>query len=197
MNVITTQIDGVKVVVPQVFGDARGFFVESFSAERYAEALGVSPDAFVQDNISQSAKGVLRGLHFQKAPHAQGKLVSVLAGRVYDVAVDLRVSSPTYGQHVGIELAPPSYDAKSGTWSWQQFWIPAGFAHGFVALEDQTLFVYKCAHSTYAPASDAGIRWDSLDIAWPLEEHGIDVPLVSDKDAQLPAFADLRGKDFF
>ncbi len=197
MNKIETEIDGVYVIEPRVFGDVRGFFVESFSAERYAEALGVSPNAFVQDNLSRSAKGVLRGLHFQKAPHAQGKLVSVLAGRVYDVAVDLRIHSSTYGKHVGIELAPPSYDAENNVWSWRQFWIPAGFAHGFVALEDDTLFAYKCAHNIYAPTSDAGVRWNSLDIMWPFAEYGIDAPCISDKDAQLPVFEDLRGQNFF
>ena len=190
MDITRTAIDGVRIVKPRVFGDARGFFVESFSAQRYAEALDVAPDAFVQDNVSHSAKGVLRGLHFQRAPYAQGKLVSVLRGAVWDVAVDLRPASPTYGRYVGVVLRAPRYDDAAGGWVWEQFWVPHGFAHGFVALEGETTFTYKCAHNVYTPESDAGVRWDSptLDIAWPLAENGITAPLVSEKDAQLPLF---------
>ncbi len=192
MDIRETTLPDVKIVLPRVFGDARGFFVESFRAAQYAQALGVREEDFVQDNLSRSAKGVLRGLHFQKAPHAQGKLVGVLAGAVFDVAVDVRPDSPTYGKHVSITLTPPRYDAASNTWTWRQFWIPAGFAHGFLALEDNTLFAYKCAHSYYAPASDAGVRWNdpALAIPWPYKEYGIAQPLLSDKDAALPLLSD-------
>lgn len=186
MNIIKTVIPDVKIIQPQVYGDERGFFVESFSAQKYAEALGVDENAFLQDNISRSDKGVLRGLHFQNAPHAQGKLVSVLSGRVFDVVVDIRPESLTYGQHVSITLTPPTHDDETGQWSWQQFWVPPGFAHGFLALEDNTLFTYKCAHSYYAPEHDAGILYSdpALRINWPLKKYNIDTLIVSDKDKE-------------
>jgi len=195
MHVQDTAIPDVKMITPQLFGDARGFFVESFSAARYHKALGVAPAEWTQDNLSHSDKGVLRGLHFQKAPHAQGKLVSVLRGTVFDVAVDMRPDAPTYGQHVSIILTPPTRGAD-GAWHWQQFWIPPGFAHGFLALEDNTLFAYKCAYSPYVPDADAGVRYDDPDIgiAWPLEAYDIDSPIVSAKDAAHPPFAVLRAQ---
>ncbi len=193
MNVISTDIADVVIVEPRVFGDARGFFVESFSAARYHEALGVAPTEWTQDNLSHSDKGVLRGLHFQRAPHAQGKLVSVLRGSVFDVAVDMRPDAPTYGQYVSITLTAPTR-TEDGAWHWQQFWIPPGFSHGFLALEDNTLFAYKCAYSPYVPDADAGVRYDDPDIAiaWPCAEHGIETPCVSDKDAALPRLRNAK-----
>ncbi len=190
IDVTPTTIPDVKIVTPRVFGDARGFFVESFRREEYARALGVSEDAFVQDNLSCSARGVLRGLHFQRAPYAQGKLVSVLRGAVFDVAVDMRPTSPTYGSSVHITLTPPTFDANTQMWTWKQFWIPPGFAHGFLALDDDTLFSYKCTHAVYTPSHDAGIRWNdpTLAIPWPMERYGIARPIVSEKDSQLPVF---------
>ncbi len=192
MHIEETKIPDVKIIRPRVFGDDRGFFVESFSAQRYAQALGVSEDAFVQDNLSQSDKGVLRGLHFQRAPHAQGKLVSVLSGKVFDVAVDIRPDSQTYGQYVSIILTPPTRNKDTGEWSWQQFWIPPGFAHGFLSLEDDTLFAYKCT-DVYAPECDSGIMWNDEDIQvqWPCAEHGIDAPRISDKDTKHQFLRDL------
>ena len=172
-------IAGLMVITPDVFGDERGFFVETYNASRYAEA-GIS-DVFVQDNLSMSAKGVLRGLHFQKPPFTQGKLVQVIAGSVLDVAVDLRSDSPTRGQWVSGLL-----DAKDK----KQFWIPAGFAHGFVALEDGTIFSYKCTN-VYAPEHDSGVMWNDPDIAvdWQLEKYGITQPIVSAKDGDRMSYA--------
>ena len=166
-------IDGLCVITPDVFGDARGFFVETYNASRYAE-VGI-PDVFVQDNVSKSTKGVLRGLHFQKPPFAQGKLVQALVGSVLDVAVDLRSDSPTRGQWVSVLL-----DDKEK----KQFWIPAGFAHGFVALEEGTIFSYKCTN-VYAPEHDSGIMWNDPDIAidWQLGTYGITEPTISAKDS--------------
>lgn len=163
-----TEIDGLLIYEPRVFQDDRGLFFESFNADTFNEAVG-SEITFVQDNQSVSKKGVLRGLHFQNAPHAQGKLVRVVFGRVIDVAVDLRKKSSTYGKHVAVELS-----AENNT----QFWIPPGFAHGFVALEENTIFCYKCT-DYYAPECESSLRWDDkqLNIQW-----GIENPLVSEKD---------------
>ncbi len=168
-----TPIPGLLVVEPRAFPDERGFFMETFKASEFAAAGVTGP--FVQDNHSASARGVLRGLHFQRAPHAQGKLVRVSAGRVWDVAVDLRSDSPTFGRWHGIELSAENR---------LMFWIPAGFAHGFVALEDGSELQYKCTAEYHGP-SDGGIRWDSpaLAIDWPLRDV-----LVSPKDAALPEF---------
>lgn len=194
MNIIATAIPDVKILDPRVFGDERGFFVESFQEERYGAALA-GPDGvpvrFVQDNVSRSDKGVLRGLHFQRAPHAQGKLVAVLTGAVWDVAVDIRPGSPTYGQHVAVELTAPTRNAE-GVWHWRQFWIPPGFAHGFLALADGTTFVYKCT-DVYAPDCDGGLLWNDviLAIPWPLAAHGIGRPQLSAKDAVQPTLATL------
>jgi len=178
MNIQYTTIEGVQIIKPQVFGDERGFFVESFERERYREITGQNID-FVQDNVSQSKKGVLRGLHFQRAPHAQGKLVSVLAGRVFDVAVDIRKDSSTYGQYESIELTPP-YRDESGQWQWVQFYIAPGLAHGFLTLEDDTIFAYKCT-DIYAPESDGGVMYNDpqIGIKWP--ELDVEI-IVSDKD---------------
>jgi len=167
MKVTPTAIPDVLVLEPKVFGDARGFFLESFNRRVFREATGVDAD-FVQDNHSRSAKGVLRGLHYQLR-QPQGKLVWVVRGAVFDVAVDLRRSSPTFGQWVGAEL---SEDNR------QQLWIPPGFAHGFQALSDFADVLYK-ATDYYAPAQERCLAWDSpeLGIAWP-----IDAPVLSDKD---------------
>jgi len=155
MNLIRTAISEVVIVEPKVFGDSRGFFFESYQAERYADA-GIAA-RFVQDNISRSARGVLRGLHIQ-SPRPQGKLVTVLRGAVLDVAVDVRVGSPTYGQHVAVELNDRNR---------RQLWVPRGFAHGFVVLSDEADFFYKC-DDYYAPSNEHVIQWNdpALGIDW-------------------------------
>ncbi len=182
MNVIKTKIDGLLIIEPQIFGDERGFFVETYNAPRYEDA-GI-PAEFVQDNLSASMKGVIRGLHFQKSPHAQGKLVQVIKGSVLDVAVDIRTGSPTYGQWVSVLLT--EHNKK-------QFWIPKGFAHGFVALEDYTIFSYKCT-DVYAPELDGGILWNDhmLAIDWQLGTHDIVEPIISTKDQANGPFASLE-----
>ena len=173
MNIIKTDIPEVLVFEPRVFGDARGFFFESFSSKAFDEAVGRKVE-FVQDNHSQSQKGVLRGLHYQLAPHAQGKLVRCVEGAVFDVAVDVRRSSPTFGQWVGVVLSAENK---------RQLWIPEGFAHGFLALSDTVQFVYK-ATNYYAPQSERSIRWDDsqINIEWP-DIVGCALSL-SDKDLQ-------------
>ncbi len=170
MKVLATALPGVVVVEPQVFGDARGFFMESWHRRRYAEA-GVAVD-FVQDNLSRSARGVLRGLHFQD-PGPQGKLVQVLEGEVFDVAADVRPGSPTFRQWVGVELSARNR---------RQLYVPAGYAHGFCVTGEHALFMYKCT-DFYDPAAERGIRWDDpeLGIAWPVSE-----PSLSAKDQALP-----------
>ena len=174
MNIIKTALEGVLILEPKVFGDERGFFMESFNQRVFDEAAGRHVQ-FVQDNHSRSARGVLRGLHYQLPPHAQGKLVRVTQGSVFDVAVDMRRSSPTFGRWVGVEL--------SGT-NHRQFWIPAGFAHGFVVTSDSADFLYKTT-DYYAPQAEAAVRWDdpTIGIEWPL---GGQAPLLSGKDAQAP-----------
>jgi len=181
VNVIETAIPGPLIIEPRVFGDARGFFMETWNAATFA-AAGLDL-AFVQDNHSRSQKGVLRGLHFQN-PGAQGKLVRVTRGAVFDVAVDLRRSSPHFGEWVGVELSADNQ---------RTFWVPEGFAHGFLTLEDDTDFLYKCtAH--YAPQSEYTLAWDdpAVAIAWP--DAGL-APILSEKDAsglslaQVPVFA--------
>lgn len=176
MKVIDTPLLGVKIIEPKVFGDARGFFKETFSAERYAEMVGITVP-FVQDNHSRSRKGVLRGLHFQKTK-PQGKLVSVTRGAVYDVAADIDPNSPTYGQYVGVELSEDNH---------RQLWVPPGYAHGFCVISDEADFVYKCT-DYYDPSDEGGVAWNcpKLNIAWPL----IDVQL-SDKDKNYPWLKDL------
>ncbi|MBC7671353.1 MAG: dTDP-4-dehydrorhamnose 3,5-epimerase [Polaromonas sp.] len=171
MNVITTAIEGVLILEPKVFGDARGFFMESFNQKAFNDAVGHEV-VFVQDNHSRSSKGVLRGLHYQLPPHAQGKLVRVTEGSVFDVAVDIRSGSPTYGLWVGVDLSEHNS---------RQLWIPPGLAHGFLVTSDSADFLYKTT-DYYAPAAEATIRWDDPDlgIGWPL---GHDVPSLSGKDA--------------
>ena len=175
-------IADVWLIKPTVFGDDRGFFYESFNAKAFQEATGVSPD-FVQDNHSKSARGVLRGLHYQLPPHAQGKLVRVTQGAVFDVAVDIRRSSPTFGQWVGEVLSAENH---------AQLWIPPGFAHGFVTLSETAEFLYKTT-DFYAPQSEGAIVWNDPDlaIAWPLSDlqaHGVNQPLLSGKDQEASSF---------
>ena len=167
-------IKGVFVITPQVFGDNRGYFTETFKAPDFA-AVGI-PTEFVQDNESCSSKGVLRGLHFQKE-HTQGKLVRVTSGCVYDVAVDVRPGSETYGKHVGVTL-----DSEKK----QMFWIPAGFAHGFLVLSDSATFTYKCT-DVYDPTSEGGIPWNDPDLAveWPKLDCEYK---TSEKDGMHPGF---------
>jgi dTDP-4-dehydrorhamnose 3,5-epimerase len=175
MQAIATPLDGVFVLEPKVFGDARGFFFESFNERAFQKATGVTAH-FVQDNHSRSAQGVLRGLHYQ-IQQPQGKLVRVIAGEVFDVAVDLRKSSPTFGQWFGQRLSAENK---------RQLWIPAGFAHGFVVLSDSADFLYKTT-DYWAPEFERCIAWNDPDlaIAWPLAGQ---TPLVSTKDAQGVAF---------
>jgi len=169
----TTPIDGLLVIEPKVFADERGFFMESFKASDFA-AFGITQD-FVQDNHSKSRKGVIRGLHFQRAPHAQGKLVQVVHGSVWDVAVDLRKGSTTFGTWYAEVLSADNH---------LLLWIPEGFAHGFLALEDDTELLYKCT-AEYNQLCDSGVRWNDPDIgiAWP--DIGVS-PIFSSKDAALP-----------
>ena len=175
MNVIETRIPGVRILEPKIFGDDRGFFMETYNEARYKEA-GL-PSNFVQDNLSLSAKNVLRGLHFQN-PDQQGKLVYVLQGEVFDVAVDIREGSPTFGEWEGVTLSAENK---------RQFWVPEGFAHGFVVTSDTALFVYKCS-APYNAKADAGVRWDDPEIGveWPVEE-----PTLSEKDKNAPLLRDL------
>ena len=173
----TTPIDGLLVIEPKVFADERGFFMESFKASDFA-AFGIAHD-FVQDNHSKSRKGVIRGLHFQRAPYAQGKLVRVTRGRAWDVAVDLRKGSPTFGIWCAVELSADNH---------LLFWIPEGFAHGFLALEEETELLYKCT-AEYHQASDAGICWNDPDIAIEWPDSGA-APILSAKDAALPRLKD-------
>ncbi len=168
MNVIETKLPGVKIIEPQVFGDARGYFVESWQQQRYQQA-GIEPD-FVQSNVSQSQRGVLRGLHFQN-PKPQGKLVYVLAGEVFDVAVDIRRGSPTFGQYESIILSAENH---------KQFYVPEGFAHGFCVLSESATFCYMCTNY-YDASADASLLWsdEALNIDWPL-----DSPVLSEKDSK-------------
>lgn len=178
MQVLPTAIPDVKVIIPRVFRDARGFFVETYNAQRYKDA-GILAD-FVQDNESFSARGVMRGLHWQAAPYTQAKLVRVIHGAVWDVVVDIRKGSPTFGQSVSAVLT-----GENG----HQLFIPRGFAHGFVVLEDRTLFAYKCDHF-YHPEAERGLHFHdpALGIAWPEMEEA---PILSEKDRVLPLLADI------
>lgn len=177
MNVIKTEIEGVLILEPKVFGDARGFFIESYNQQVFDAAVGRHIE-FVQDNHSRSAKGVLRGLHYQLPPHAQGKLVRVTQGRVFDVAVDMRRSSPTFGKWTGVELSGENH---------RQFWLPPGMAHGFLVLSDSADFLYKTT-GYYAPKFEGALRWNdpTVGIIWP-DAGG--PPQLSDKDANAPPFA--------
>lgn len=173
------EIPDVLLVAPARFGDDRGFFSETYSESTFSD-LGMNA-RFVQDNHSLSrSKGVVRGLHYQAPPHAQGKLVRVVRGRIFDVAVDIRRGSPTYGRHVGVELSADN---------WQQLWVPVGFAHAFCTLEDNTEVIYKVT-DYYAPECDAGIQWNDPDlcIAWPIS---VAEAVLSAKDMKLPRLADV------
>lgn len=177
MNVIDTAIADVKIIEPRVFGDDRGFFLETFQAERYVQFAGIKQD-FVQDNHSRSAKGVLRGMHFQKTK-PQGKLVRVVRGEVFDVAVDIRPDSPTFGKWEGHILSEENK---------KQFWVPPGLAHGFVVLSDTADFEYKCT-DYYDPSDEGCLAWDDPTVAidWPISE-----PLLSDKDKKGLALEELH-----
>ena len=182
MKVTSIEIPGVLWLEPEVFGDSRGFFTESFNQRVFAEATG-SDLVFVQDNHSRSARGVLRGLHYQVEPHAQGKLVRVAQGCVFDVAVDIRRSSPTFGRWAGAELTAENF---------RQLWIPPGFAHGFLVLSESADFLYKTT-DVWVKASDRGVRWDDADIGidWPMAGTP---PIVAAKDRGAPG---LREADLF
>lgn len=171
MKVSTCHIEGLKILEPEVFGDGRGFFFESFNARRYADEAGID-DAFVQDNHSRSQRGVLRGLHYQR-DNAQGKLVRVTAGRVFDVAVDLRRRSPSFGQWYGLILSADDH---------RQFWIPAGFAHGFLVLSESADFLYKTT-GYYSPGDEHCLIWNdaTVGIEWPLDGTP---PTLSERDGR-------------
>jgi dTDP-4-dehydrorhamnose 3,5-epimerase len=177
MRIIPTALPGVLILEPQVFGDERGFFLESFNQRAFDQAVGEHVE-FVQDNHSRSRCGVMRGLHYQLPPRAQGKLVRVVSGRVFDVAVDMRRSSPTFGHWVGTELTAVDH---------RQLWIPAGFAHGFLVLSETADFLYKTT-SYYAPDAEAVVRWNDpqLAIRWP--EAGASIRM-SAKDLAAPMLA--------
>lgn len=176
MNVVKTDLPEVLILEPKLFGDQRGFFLETYQFGRYAEA-GIAR-AFVQDNLSRSAYGVLRGLHLQN-PSTQGKLVSAMRGRVLDVAVDVRVGSPNFGRHVAVELSEENR---------RQLWVPRGFAHGFAVLSETADFFYKC-DDLYSPKDEISVRWDdpAIGIQW-----GIESPALSAKDAVAPLLADVK-----
>jgi len=186
MKLIPTTLPGVVIAEPTVFGDDRGWFYESYNQARFDAALAAlglpAPRPFVQDNHSCSQAGVLRGLHYQLPPHAQGKLVRVVRGSAYDVAVDIRAGSPHFGRWVGMELSAANR---------RQMWVPEGFAHGFMALEDDTHFLYKTT-DVYAKDCERSIRWDdpALAITWPLPA-GLAAPLLAPKDAAAPWLAEV------
>ena len=179
MDYIKTEIEGVYVIEPKVFKDARGYFMEAWKQSEFEANIGKIN--FIQDNESKSSFGVLRGLHYQKGEYSQSKLVRVIKGRVLDVAVDIRKSSPTFGKHVMVEL---SEDNK------RQFFIPRGFAHGFLVLSDEAIFTYK-VDNPYAPQAEAGIRWNdpALAIEWPIDSAQV---LTSEKDLKQPLMKDAE-----
>lgn len=178
MNIISTEIEGVLIIEPKVFQDGRGFFMETWNRQRYAQA-GLEM-TFVQDNISSSSRGVLRGLHYQH-PQGQGKLVQVIQGRVLDVAVDIRVGSPTFGKAVSCVLDGDAH---------RQFYVPVGFAHGFCVLSETAVFSYKCT-DFYNPQTEGGILWNDPDLAidWPVAD-----PILSPKDLSNPRLKDISEK---
>lgn len=184
MNVIQTEIEGVLILEPKVFGDARGYFFESWNQEVY-EKNGIKAN-FVQDNESKSRFGVLRGLHFQAPPYTQAKLVRVIQGGVLDVAVDIRRGSPTFGKHVAVELSGENK---------RQLFVPRGFAHGFAVLTDEVLFAYKC-DNRYMPSHERGIAWNdpALGINWRVDAESF---ILSGKDAKNPFLADAEVFDYY
>ena len=179
MRFIKTKIKDLIIIEPKIFGDERGYFIESYNKKKFEDIIGET--SFVQDNESKSSKGVLRGLHFQKPPFDQAKLVRCIEGKVLDVAVDLRNGSKTYGQHVAVEL---SGDNK------RQLFVPRGFAHGFLVLSKDAIFSYK-VDNVYAPNYDSGIRWNDpkINIIWGMNDSEV---LVSEKDSKLPFFSDFK-----
>ena len=179
MKFIKTELPDVYIIEPTVFGDTRGYFLESYNQNMFKEVVGKT--CFVQDNESKSSKGVLRGLHFQKTPFEQAKLVRCIEGEVLDVAVDIRKKSKTYGQHITVLLSGENK---------RQLFVPRGFAHGFLVLSDSATFAYK-VDNTYAPDHDAGIRWndEELSIKWGIEDGDV---LLSEKDSQLPFFSEFE-----
>lgn len=179
MKVIKTEIDGVVIIEPDVFGDERGYFFESYNQERFDAA--VRPVRFVQDNESRSKFGVLRGLHFQKGEFAQSKLVRVVKGRVWDVAVDIRRGSPTFGRYAAVELSAQNK---------RQFFVPRGFAHGFSVLSDEAIFQYKC-DNLYAPAAEGAVAWNdpAIGIDWRLRPEEV---ILSPKDSRHPMLAECE-----
>ncbi len=183
MKVTPTALPEVLIVEPRVFGDARGLFFESWNEQAFNTAVGAEV-RFVQDNHSRSARGVLRGLHYQMAPHTQGKLVRVVSGAVFDVAVDLRKSSPNFGRWEGVELSADNQ---------RQLWVPPGFAHGFLVLTETADFLYKTT-DYYAPQAEGCVRWNdpAIGIVWP--DVGA-APLLADKDAKAPMLADAKHFD--
>lgn len=174
-----TAIEGVYIIEPRVFNDARGYFFEAWKKEEFEQHIGKVD--FVQDNESKSSYGVLRGLHYQKGEFSQAKLVRVIKGRVLDVAVDIRKSSPTFGQYIMVELSDENK---------RQFFIPRGFAHGFLVLSDEAVFTYK-VDNVYAPQADAGIRWNDPDVGiqWPID---LDKVMTSEKDLKQPFLRDAE-----
>lgn len=179
MEYLKTAIEGVYIIEPRVFNDARGYFFEAWKKDEFEQHIGKVD--FVQDNESKSSYGVLRGLHYQKGEFSQAKLVRVIKGRVLDVAVDLRKSSPTFGQYVMVELSDENK---------RQFFIPRGFAHGFLVLSDEAIFTYK-VDNVYAPQADAGIRWNDPDVGiqWPID---LDKVMTSEKDLKQPFLRDAE-----
>jgi dTDP-4-dehydrorhamnose 3,5-epimerase len=179
MEYIETAIKGVYIIEPKVFNDSRGYFMEAWKLADFEQHIGKT--SFIQDNESKSSFGVLRGLHFQKGEASQAKLVRVIKGRVLDVAVDMRKSSPTFGQHVMVELSEENK---------RQFFIPRGFAHGFLVLSEEAIFTYK-VDNVYAPQAESGVRWNDpqLNIEWPIDPAKV---LTSEKDLKLPLFADAE-----
>ena len=184
MNVVNTAIDGVVIIEPKVFGDERGYFFESFSSRDFEDK--VCKTTFIQDNESKSKYGVLRGLHFQRGKYAQSKLVRVVKGAVLDVAVDIRVGSPTFGHHIAVDLTEENK---------RQLFIPRGFAHGFVVLSEEAIFQYKCDNH-YAPQAEGSIIWDdeNLDIDWKFPLCDI---ILSEKDKKHPRLQNLAVEDLF
>ena len=179
MNYIQTEIDGVWIIEPKVFNDARGYFMEAFKEEEFRANIG--DVHFVQDNESKSSFGVLRGLHYQKCEYSQAKLVRVIKGKVLDVAVDLRRSSPTFGKYVSVELSEENK---------RQFFIPRGFAHGFLVLSEEAIFTYKVDNG-YAPQAEASIRFndETIGIDWPVAESQF---ILSEKDGHAVSFKDAE-----
>ena len=179
MNLLQSEIKDVVMIEPQVFGDERGYFMETYSQREFRK-LGISME-FVQDNMSRSVQGTLRGLHYQLAPHSQGKLVRVIQGVVFDAAVDIRKSSPTFKKWVGVELSAENK---------LSMYIPPGFAHGFYVLSETAEFIYKCTNF-YAPDFERGIMWNDSEIGieWPLQNNSV---ILSERDRQFPRFRDAQ-----